>query len=243
MVDYSDGLCLSICSAGSRVTPDTGPEVEGGGDTHALNLHIGVGVPEPVISLGLVKYRYPRGAYLHAKRNVSGPLNSLLPQAPSMERVRLDDNQSPPPTGDSATPFNQADPSLLTPNRRVFAPDETTLNLPYTDKPQHPTRKSLYPKIFNRSFDSFRSKSFFQDFERPNLARIAILTVLCLAAYPALYILTLVAKDKSLFVVRLIVAMWCSGVGFALGYLLLRIGVQHLEAASEWFNPVVTGHR
>ena len=73
----------------------------------------------------------------------------------------------------------------------------------------------------------------FQGFERPSLTRIAILTALCLSAYPALYILTLVARDKSLFAVRLIVAMWCSGVGFALGYILIRIGVQHLEAASE----------
>jgi len=33
--------------------------------------------------------------------------------------------------------------------------------------------------------------------------------------------------------VRLIVAIWCSGVAFALGYTLLMIGVKHIEAASE----------
>ena len=112
---------------------------------------------------------------------------------------------------------------LLTPNRREFDAQDT-------DKSQFPTRQSLYPKF---NLDNLRSKPLFQGFETPNFARIAIFIVLCLVAYPALYILTLVAKDKSLFTVRLIVAMWCSGVAFALGYTLLRIGVKHIEAASE----------
>ena len=60
-----------------------------------------------------------------------------------------------------------------------------------------------------------------------------ILSILCLITYPAFYILTFVAKDRSLFTVRFIVAVWCSGVGFALGYILLSIGAQYLEAASE----------
>ena len=71
----------------------------------------------------------------------------------------------------------------------------------------------------------------------PNYSHLAILTVLCLVTYPAFYALTFLAKDKSLFVVRLIVSAWCSGIGFALGYILLKIGAQHLEAASE-FIPV-----
>ena len=51
--------------------------------------------------------------------------------------------------------------------------------------------------------------------------------------YPAFCILNLVAKDRSLFAVRAIVSVWCSGVGFALGYTLLKIGVRHIEATSE----------
>ena len=157
-----------------------------------------------------------------------------------MEHVRMrDDNWSPP---DSATSFNQTDPFLLGPNRREPDPDypawpspsPSTTTFPHEDKPQFSSRQLLHPKLANLRFEPPRSKPLFQGFERPSFSRIAILTVLCLIAYPALYILTLVAKDKSLFVVRVIVAMWCSGVGFALGYILLRIGVQHLEAASEF---------
>jgi hypothetical protein len=158
------------------------------------------------------------------------PLPSL-----SMDPARLRDSYvwSPPPTSDSLT-FSQADPFLLTPNRRAFDTADTTPYLQYTEKPQSSSsRQSLYPKLINLNFEPPRSKPLFRGFESPSFARIAILAVLCLSAYPALYILTLVAKDKSLFVVRLIVAMWCSGVGFALGFILLRIGVQHLEAASE----------
>ena len=68
-----------------------------------------------------------------------------------------------------------------------------------------------------------------------------ILAVLCLITYPAFYILTLVAKDRSLFVVRAIVSAWCSGVGFALGYILLQIGAQYLEAAGELALVVCRG--
>ena len=79
-----------------------------------------------------------------------------------------------------------------------------------------------------------RSKPHFRGFEQPSLSHIAILTVLCLITYPVFYILTIVAKDRSLFVVRLIVSAWCSGTGFALGYILLKIGAQHLEATSRF---------
>ena len=152
--------------------------------------------------------------------------------------VRVRDNDSRPhPTELTAVPLIQADPFLLTPNRRRLDakdpawpfPLPSTTNFQYADEPQ-----------FLR-FEPSRSKPLFQGFERPSFTRIAILTALCLAANPAFYILTLVAKDRSLFVVRFLVSMWCSVIGFALGYILLRlIGAQHLEAASEL---VLVGHR
>jgi len=157
-----------------------------------------------------------------------------------MEHVRMrDDNWSPP---GSAISVNQTDPFLLSPNRREFdadypawpSPSPSTTTFQHDDKPHFSSRQLLHPKLANLRFEPPRSKPLFRGFERPSLSRIAILIVLCTIAYPALYILTLVAKDKSLFVVRLIAAMWCSGVGFALGYILIRIGVQHLEAASEF---------
>ena len=160
-----------------------------------------------------------------------------------MEHVHLrDDNWSPP---DSATSFNQADHFLLAPNRREFdaeypawpSPSPSTTTFQSDDKPPFSSRQLFHPRLANLRFEPPRSKPLFRGFERPSFSQIAILIVLCIFAYPALYILTLVAKDKSLFIVRLNVAMWCSGVGFALGYILVRIGVKHLEATSE-FAPV-----
>jgi len=139
------------------------------------------------------------------------------------------ENWGPPLITDSVSACIHAP---LTPNRREFDAEKTTLNFQQSDKSQS-FSWSLYPKLAGLSFDSLRSKPLFRGFERPSFAHIAILIVLCLIAYPALYILTLVAKDKSLFTVRLIVAMWYSGVAFALGCILLRIGVKHIEAASE----------
>ena len=126
--------------------------------------------------------------------------------------VTVPDEFDPYPIDDWSPPL-----ILLTPNKGGF-------DAQYTDESQSSTKLN---------FDHLQSKSLFQGFERPSFARIAIFIVLCLITYPALYILTLVAKDKSLFTVRLIVAMWCSGVAFALGYTLLRFGVKHIEAASE----------
>ena len=139
------------------------------------------------------------------------------------------ENWGPPLITDSVSACIHAP---LTPNRREFDAEKTTLNFQQSDKSQS-SSWSLYPKLAGLSFESLRSKPLFRGFERPNVTHIAILIVLCLVAYPALYIPTLVAKDKSLFTVRLIVAIWCSGVAFALGYTLLMIGVKHIEAASE----------
>ena len=128
-----------------------------------------------------------------------------------MEHARARDNDNVPhPAENSAAPLIQADPFLSTQNGREFDAE-------YPDWP------SLSP-----------SKSLFRGFEKPSFFRIAILTALCLITYPAFYFLTLVAKDKSLFTVRIIVSLWCSGVGFTLGYILLKTGAQHLEAASEF---------
>ncbi len=153
------------------------------------------------------------------------------------EHVRLSDSQSPPLTADSVT-STHAGTFLLTPIRNEFDDEETTLSLQYTDRsPKFSTRRSLYPT--GLSFDPLRSKQLLRGFERPSFSRIAILSVLCLISYPTFYILKLVARDKPLFTVRLIVAVWCSGIGWALGYILLNIGIRHIEAAGEYFAPVI----
>jgi len=149
--------------------------------------------------------------------------------------------ESPHPAEDPATPFIQPDPSILVPNWKEFnledltrpSPPPSTANFQYADESRSSSRHSLHPKLAEPKSESPRSKPLFRGFKRPSLPRIVILTVLCLITYPAFYILTLVAKDRSLFVVRAIVSVWCSGIGFALGYILLKVGAQYLEAASE----------
>ena len=139
------------------------------------------------------------------------------------------DNPSPLPTENPAVPLIQEDSSSLTPNGEEF-------------DAEHPSWSSIPISTTDTQFDEKpppRSKHWFRGFEKPSFTRIAILTVLCLITYPAFYVLTLVAKDRSLFVVRLIVSTWCSGLGFALGYVLLKIGAQHLEAAGE-FTPAIS---
>jgi len=131
-----------------------------------------------------------------------------------MEHVRIRDDD---PAENQAAPLIQADP---TPNVR-----EVDAEYPLSwQAGKSRSLKSSPP----------RSKQLFRGFESPSISRIALLTLLCSITYPAFYALTFVAKDRSLFLVRLIVSVWCSGVGFALGYVLLRNGAQYLEAASEF---------
>jgi len=144
--------------------------------------------------------------------------------------MRDDDSEPHPTTESSASPPIQADPLLLTPNRREFDAE-------YQAPPSPPPSTPNFQHAKKSRLSSQQSKPLFRWFERPSFSRIAILTVLCHLTYPAFILLTLVAKNKSLFTVRVLVSIWCSGIGFVLGYILLKIGAQHLEAASE-FSPV-----
>ena len=147
-----------------------------------------------------------------------------------MEHVRArDDNRSPTPTEDPTRSLIQANPPSS-------APDEefSTGRPAWPSPPPSVTISQRTEKSWFSRFGPPRSKPLFRGFERPSLSRIAILTVLCPTAYPAFYVLTFVAKDRTLFIVRLIVSVWCSVIGFALGYILLTIGARHLEATSEF---------
>ena len=159
-----------------------------------------------------------------------------------MVHVHGDNALSPPSAENPATPRLEADPVLLTPNRREFDAEysawsplpPSAVNFQYAEKSRFPSLQSLRAKLASLRFKPPRSKPPFQGFERPSYSRIAILTILCFITYPAFYILTLVAKDRSLFTVRLFVSTWCAMLGFALGYILLGIGARHLEATSEF---------
>jgi len=152
--------------------------------------------------------------------------------------MRHDDSR-PDLTENPAARLIQEDPSTLTLNGEEFDPGYPTRSSSSQSKEKLQSSgnfrflglQSLKP---TDRFEPPRSKPLFRGFETPSFSRIAILTILCLITYPAFYILKLVARDRSLFVVRSIVAVWCSGIGFALGYILLKIGARHIEAASEF---------
>ena len=144
-----------------------------------------------------------------------------------------DNNSSPRPAETSAASLIQADPSLLTPNRRVPSAEYP----PWYSLPPPTTGFQYADKSRFSRFKPPQLRPLFRGFERPSFSHIVVLTVLCLITYPLFYALTFAAKDRSLFAVRLIVSLWSSVAGFALGYILLAIATQHLEAASE-FTPV-----
>jgi len=70
-------------------------------------------------------------------------------------------------------------------------------------------------------------------FERPNRLHIFLHVVACCASYPIIYAGTLSAKDKSLFWARVIVGLWCAGVGMVIGWSLITFARKYTEAASE----------
>ena len=158
----------------------------------------------------------------------STPPPSSTKHAPAEHVCMRDNSSSPHPTERWAASLAQADSSLLTPSEGESDAKYTPSLPPSTTNFQY-AKKSRFPRL-----KAPQLGPLFRGFERPNFSRIVVLTLLCLITYPVFHILTLVAKDKSLFVVRLIVSAWCSGAGFALGYILLAIAAQHHEAASEF---------
>ena len=126
-----------------------------------------------------------------------------------MEHVRRDRSSSPHPTENQTAPLIQAIPSLETPDRGEFdaedpawpSPPPSTAYCQHADESRPLSRQSLHPELTKSKSKPPRPIPLFRGFERPNFSRIAILTVLCLITYPAFYALTLVAKDRSLFVV------------------------------------------
>ena len=152
------------------------------------------------------------------------PLNASPPpnSSPPLD-LRLDLDSSP-----AALPIQlDLSPSIL--GRR-----DSETEYPAQLSQTSPTANPLAKKSRFWRFEPPQLKPLFRGFERPSFSHIAILAALCLITYPAFFLLTLVAKDKTLFIVRAIVSVWCWAVGFALGWVLLRIGAQHIEAASAF---------
>jgi len=160
-----------------------------------------------------------------------------------MEYARMRDNSSSPhPTENSAEPLIQTDSSLATLNgggvdaedQARPSPPPSTINFRHIKELLSFTLLMIL--TLSRHIKELlpRPKPLFRGFEIPSFTRLVILTLTCAIAYPAFYALTLVAKDRALFIVRLLVAVWCSGIKLALQYPLDKIGVRHREASSEF---------
>lgn len=83
-----------------------------------------------------------------------------------------------------------------------------------------------------------------KNFEAPEWHKIIIHVILCLIAYPFLFLSVKIAQNKTLFWSRLIVSVGCGVVGFLLGLSLLSLGRPFLEAASAYLcfvPPLVQG--
>lgn len=74
-------------------------------------------------------------------------------------------------------------------------------------------------------------------FERPNYLHIFAHAVFCCAAYPVIYAGTIAAKDRSLFWARVIVGLWCAGVGVVIGWSLMGFATKYMEASSKHASP------
>jgi len=70
-------------------------------------------------------------------------------------------------------------------------------------------------------------------FERPNYLHIFAHAIFCCVAYPIIYAGAVAAKDKSLFWARVIVGLWCAGVGVVIGWSLVAFATKYTEAASK----------
>ncbi len=71
----------------------------------------------------------------------------------------------------------------------------------------------------------------FEASERP---KIIIHIILCLVAYPMLFLFVVIACNKTIFWSRFFVGVGCGAIGFALGLSLLSLARPFLEAASAY---------
>jgi len=74
-------------------------------------------------------------------------------------------------------------------------------------------------------------------FERPNYLHIFAHVAFCCIAYPIIYVGAVAAKDKSLFGARVIVGLWCAGIGVVIGWSLVTFATKYTEAASKHTSP------
>lgn len=75
-------------------------------------------------------------------------------------------------------------------------------------------------------------------FERPDYLHILAHAIFCCIAYPIIYVGTVATKGKSLFWARVIVGLWCAGIGVVIGWSLVAFATKYAEAASKHTSRV-----
>lgn len=132
--------------------------------------------------------------------------------------VRLDPYAPPTEADDSSIEAKGQEPQLLVPacaDAHMALLSRGSLDDPDPLKPTRTARTST------------------KRFERPNYYHVFAHAVCCCVAYPIIYAGTVAAKDKSLFWARLIVGLWCAGIGVLIGWSLVAFATKYAEAASK----------
>ena len=81
-----------------------------------------------------------------------------------------------------------------------------------------------------------RRRPLVSGFEIPYWKDTLLHSALCLVSYPILLAVTIFAHNKTIFWARFIVSAGCGLVGLGIGYSLLTLAKNHLEAASKFFR-------
>ncbi|KIY63410.1 hypothetical protein CYLTODRAFT_432999 [Cylindrobasidium torrendii FP15055 ss-10] len=107
----------------------------------------------------------------------------------------------------------------------------------YNDTPQPTSSDPLAPKFPSSAFPPSAPVPphpipFAQRFEYPHWKRILFHILLLALAYPFLLLFVVIARNRSLFWTRAIVAIGGGVLGFVLGLSLLSLAQPHLEAAT-----------
>lgn len=168
---------------------------------------------------------------------MSSPSKGLLPITPLRRRC--------PTSTLSRNLVTESHFSRDSPNANIIVPNQNLYREPgrlESQPPTTPPSPNVHGALLSRSasdgaprdLDPSRApRTSSKLFERPNFFHIFAHVVVCCAAYPIIYAGVISAKDKSLFWARVIVGLWCAGVGVAIGWSLVRFARKYTEAASK----------
>lgn len=140
----------------------------------------------------------------------------------------LAEEWTPPSTG--IIPASAA--FMLSPNRRNPS-SYSDEGWEYLSSSTYEIKEKCKTSLPTLSLPKVNARPIFKGFERPDWSKIALHIFACLFSYPMMYVVTLISRDRSLFLVRALVAVGSALVGFCLAFCLVAFAIKYLEAASE----------